>query len=151
MNLLKHEFELEYYEMTEEQEAEAVQALTPQEWAEYQALRKLHLRQAETEKEIMGLSQIVKERLKAKAPGLPIDLIQRSIKIEAPERQELHKLMEAQCTKQDEIPRTGKPGTHHGYYLFMEDDLGCLIEQEDEEGKVRYVKDMDTNQILPRD
>ena len=59
--------------------------------------------------------------------------------------------MGAQCTKQDEIPRTGKPGTHHGYYLFVEDDLGCLIEQEDEEGNVRYVKDMDTDQILPTD
>ena len=97
---------------------------------------KLHQRQAETEKEITGLSQIVKERVKAKAPGLPIDLIQRSIKTETPERQELHKLMEAQCTKQDEIPRTEKPRTHHGYYLFVEDDSGCLIEQEDEEENV---------------
>ena len=89
--------------------------------------------------------------MKAKAPGLPIDLIQRSIKIEAPERQELHKLTGTQCTKQDEIPRMGKLGTCHRYYLFMEDDSGCLIEQEDEEGNVRYVKDMDTNQILPTD
>ena len=97
---------------------------------------KLHQRQAKTEKETTGLSQIVKERAKTKAPGLPIDLIQRSIKIEAPERQESHKLMEAQYTKQDEIPRMGKPGKHHGYYLFVEDDLGCLIEQKDKEGNV---------------
>ena len=112
---------------------------------------KLHQKQAKREKEIMGLSQMVKERVKAKALGLPIDLMQRGIKIEAPERQELHKLTGAQHTKQDEIPRMGKLGTCHGYYLFMEDDSGCLIEQEDEEGNVRYVKDMDTNQILPMD
>ena len=91
---------------------------------------KLHKRQDETEKEIMGLSQIVKKRVKAKAPCLPIDLIQRSIKTEAPERQELHKLMEAQHTKQDEIPRMENSRTCHGYYLFVKDDLGCLIEQE---------------------
>ena len=76
---------------------------------------KLHQRQAETEKEITGLSQIVKERVKAKAPGLPIDLIQRSVKAEAQERQESYKLTEAQHTKQDEIPRMGKPGTCHRY------------------------------------
>ena len=92
----------------------------------------------------MGPSQIVKERAKAKAPGLPIDLIQRSVKTEAPERQELHRLTEAQCTKvmtkPDEIPRTEKPRTHHGYYLFVEDDSGCLIEQRDKEGNVQFVK-----------
>ena len=99
----------------------------------------------------MELSQIVKERAKAKAPGLHIDLILRSVKIKAPERQELHKLMEAQRTKHDEIPRMGKPGTCHRYHLFVEDNSGCLIEQEDEEGNVQYVKDTDTDQILPMD
>ena len=63
-------------------------------------------------------------------------MIQRSVKTEAPERQELHRLMEAQCTrvmtKQDEIPRTEKPRTHHEYYLFVEDDSGYLIEQREE-------------------
>ena len=34
---------------------------------------------------------------------------------------------------------------------IVEDDLGCLIEQEDKEGSVRYVKDTDTDQILPMD
>ena len=88
----------------------------------------------------MGLSQIVKERAKAKAPGLPIDLIKRSVKTEAPEKQELHRLMEAQCTrvttKQDEIPRTERPGTCHRHYLFVEDDSGYLIEQRDKEGNI---------------
>ena len=59
-----------------------------------------------------GLSQIGKERAKAKAPGLPIDLIQRSVKTEVPEKQELHRLMEVQhikvMTKQDEIPYQGQ-------------------------------------------
>ena len=100
----------------------------------------LHQRKADMEKEIMGLSQIVKERAKAKAPSLPINLIQRSVKTEAPERQELYKLMEAQhvrvMTKQDEILRTEKPGTCHGYYLFVEDDTGYLVEQRDKEGDV---------------
>ena len=68
--------------MTEEQEAEAVKALNLWEQAEYRELTKLHQREAEKEKEITGLSQIVKERAKERAPGLPIDLIQRSIKIE---------------------------------------------------------------------
>ena len=59
----------EYHEMTLEQEAEAVLALTPLEQVEHWELTMLHQRQAETEKEIMGLSQIVKERAKAKAPS----------------------------------------------------------------------------------
>ena len=89
---------------------------------------------------MMGLSQTVKERAKAKAPDLPIDLIQKSVKTEIPEKQELHRLMEAQCikamTKQDEKPRTERPGTCHRYFLFMEDDSSCLIEQGGEEGHV---------------
>ena len=102
-----------------------------------------------------GLSQIVKERAKAKVPGLPIDLIQRSVKTEVSAKQELHRLMEAQCTKemtkQDEILRTERPRTCQGYYLFMEDDSSCLIEQRDEEGNVQFVKNTETDQVLPKD
>ena len=75
-----YQLEQEYHKMTSEQEADAVQALTPLEQAEYQELTKLYQRQAEMEKGMTGLSQIVKERAKAKAPGLPVDLIQRNIK-----------------------------------------------------------------------
>ena len=82
-------------------------------------------------------------------------MIQRSIKTEAPGRQELHRLMEAQCTrvttKQDEIPRRERPRTCHGYHLFVEDDSGYLIEQRDEEGNIRFVKDTDTDQVLLTD
>ena len=49
--------------------------------------------------------------------------------------------------KQDEIPRTEKSGTNKGYYLFIEDDAGCLIEQQDG----RTVQDTDTDQQLPTD
>ena len=54
-------------------------------------------------------------------------------------------------TKQEEIPRTEKPGTHHGYCLFVEDDAGCLIEQRDKEGNVQLIKDTDTDCILSTD
>ena len=65
--------------------------------------------------------------------GLPIDLIKRSVQVEPAERQELHRMMEEHRTrtqiKQDEIPQTDKPGTSRGYYLFVEDNAGCMIEQ----------------------
>ena len=44
----------------------------------------------------MGLSHIVKERIKARTPGIPVDLIQRSVEPEVPEKQELQKLSEMQ-------------------------------------------------------
>ena len=51
------------------------------------------------------------------------------------ERQELHKMTEEwrvrALIKQDDIPRADKPGTSKGYYLFVEDDAGCMIEQGD--------------------
>ena len=47
--------------------------------------------------------------------------------------------------KQDEIPCTEKSGTNKGYYLFIEDDTGCLIEQPDG----RTVQDTDTDRRLP--
>ena len=49
--------------------------------------------------------------------------------------------------KQDDIPRADKPGTNKGYYLFVEDDAGCMVEQGDR----RVVRDMDTDQRLPID
>ena len=80
-----------------------------------------------------GVSKMIEERTKARAPGLLIDLIKRSVQVEPAERQELHRMTEKQRTwtqiKQDEIPRTDKPRTGRGYYLFIEDDAGCMIEQ----------------------
>ena len=49
--------------------------------------------------------------------------------------------------KQDEIPRTDRPRTGRGYYLFMEDDAGYMVEQRS--GQV--IQDTDTEQHLPTD
>ena len=45
---------------------------------------------------MMGLLHIIKERMKARIPGIPVDLVQRSVKMEVPTKQELHRLTEAQ-------------------------------------------------------
>ena len=79
--------------------------------------------------------------MKARTPGIPVDLVQRSVETEVPAKQELHRLTEAQQTrlmvKQDEIPRIEKPGTNRGYYLFVEDDSRCMVEQQDKEGNIQ--------------
>ena len=69
------ELEPEYKNMTVDQEAAEVQALPPVTQAEYRELSKLHQRQADIEKKMTEVSQIIKERMKAHAPGLPLDLI----------------------------------------------------------------------------
>ena len=48
---------------------------------------------------------------------------------------------------QDDIPRTDRPGTSKGYYLFVEDDAGCMVEQ----GDGQMFRDTDTDQCLPTD
>ena len=81
------------------------------------------------------VSQIIKERMKACAPRLPLDLIKRHVREEPTEGQELHQMTQKQKNllqiKQDEIPHTEKSRTNKGYYLFIEDDTGCLIKQPD--------------------
>ena len=108
-----YEMEPEYENMTAEQEAVEVQALSPVEQAGYQELTKLHQRQADIERKMTGVSKIIEERTKAQAPGLPIDLIRRHVQEEPAGRQELHRMMERQKTqfrvKQDEIPRMERP------------------------------------------
>ena len=52
-----YELEPEYEDMTPEQEAAEVQALTPIEPAEYRELTKLHQHQAELEKKMTGMSR----------------------------------------------------------------------------------------------
>ena len=84
-------------------------------------------------------------------PGLPVDLVKRNVQIEPTEKQELHQIMEERrvqaLIKQDEIPRTDRPGTSKGYYLFVEDDAGCMVEQQGEQ----VIRDTDTKQCLPMD
>ena len=60
-----YEIEPEYEDMTPEQEAAEVQALTPTEQAEYRELTKLHQHQAELEKKMTGMSKVITERTKA--------------------------------------------------------------------------------------
>ena len=67
-------------------------------------------------------------------------MVQRGVKTEILAKQELHRLTETQQTrlivKQDEILRMERPGTNHGYYLFIEDDSGWMAEQQDKEGNI---------------
>ena len=96
-----------------------------------------------------GISKIIKEKTKVWTPGLLVDLIRRSVQVEPAGRQEVHRMTEKHKTrtqiKQDEIPQTNKPGTSQGYYLFMEDDAGCMIEQQSGQA----IRDTDTEQHLP--
>ena len=129
-----YEMEPEYEDMTPEQEATEVQALTPTEQAKYRELTKLHQCQVELEKKMTRMSKVIVERTKAQTPGLPADLVKRNIQIEPSEKQELHQITEEQkvqaLIKQDDIPRADRPGTSKGYYLFVEDDAGCMVEQQ---------------------
>ena len=60
-----YEIEPEYKDMTPEQEAAEVQALTPIEQAEYRELTKLHQCQAELERKMTGMLKVITERTKA--------------------------------------------------------------------------------------
>ena len=86
--------EPEYKEMTPEQEATEVQALTPTEQAKYRELTKLHQRQVELEEKMTGMSKVIEERTKAQTPGLPADLVKRNVQVEPSEKQELHQITE---------------------------------------------------------
>ena len=147
-----YQLEDEYQDMMAQQEVAEVQMPMPQEQAEYWELTKLHQQQAEMEKKMTGLSHIVKERMKARTQGIPVDLVQRSVEPEVPEKQELQMLSEIQRTKllvkQGKILRMDRPGTNRGYYLFVKDDTRCMVEQQDEEGNMALVRDTDTNQVL---
>ena len=117
-----YELEPEYENMTVDQEAAEVQALLPVAQAEYRELSKLHQHQANIKKKMTEVSQIIKERTKARTPRLPLDLIKRHVREEPVEGQELHQMTKEQKTRlqinQDEIPHTEKSGTNKGYYLF---------------------------------
>ena len=60
-----YEMEPEYEDMTPEQEATEVQALTPTEQAEYRELTKLHQCQVELERKMTRMSKVITERTKA--------------------------------------------------------------------------------------
>ena len=97
------------------------------------------------------MSQVITERTKAHTPGLPADLVKRNVQVEPMEKQELHKITEEQrvwaLIKQDDMPRADRPGTSKDYYLFVEDDAGCMVEQQGGQ----MVRDTDMEQRLPTD
>ena len=146
-----YEIEPEYEKMTLEQEATEVQALTPADQVKYRELTGLYQHQAELEGRMTRMSQVIEERTKAQTPGLPVDLVKRNVQVEPMEKQKLHQIMEEQriwaLIKQDDIPRVDRPGTSKGYYLFIEDDTGCMVEQQGGQ----LVRDTDTDQHLPMD
>ena len=146
-----YEMEPEYEDMTLEQEATEVQALTPTEQAKYRELTKLHQRQAEIEEKMTGMSKVIEERTKAQTPGLPVDLVRSNVQVDPIEKQELHQITEERrvqaLIKQDDIPRVDRPRTSKGYYLFVEDDARCVVEQQGGQ----MVRDTDTDQHLPMD
>ena len=146
-----YEMEPEYEDMAPEQEVTEVQALTPTEQTKYRELTKLHQHQAELGKKMTGMSKVIVERTKVQTPGLLADLVKRNIQTEPSEKQELHQITEERrvraLIKQDDIPRVDRPGTSKGYYLFVEDDAGCMVEQQGG----RMVRDTDTDQCLPTD
>ena len=89
-----YEIEPKYEDMTPEQEATEVQALTPAEEVKYRELTKLHQCQAELEKNMTGMSKVIVERTKVRTPGLPADLVKRNVQIEPSEKQEFHQITE---------------------------------------------------------
>ena len=143
--------EPEYEDLTPEQEEAKVKTMTPREQAEYRELKQFHQHQAESNKEMTGMSKIIQEWTNAWPPGIPTDLIRWHVQVEPPECQELQKITREQRThallKQDDIPRSDQPGMTKGYYLYVEDDQGYMVEQRDG----TLVPDTETERLLPTD
>ena len=75
----------------------------------------------------------IKEKARWCAPGLPMDLIQRMVK-EEPDvtKQDIRQITEVQgqaiLQKCEKAPRTTRPGTEKGYYVYIEDECGVYLE-----------------------
>ena len=53
--------------------------------------------------------------------------------------------------QQERIPRSTRPGTEKGYYMYMEDEGGVYIEMMDEQGILTLVLDTETDRQLTMD
>ena len=42
------------------------------------------------------MSKVIEERTKAWTPGLPVDLVKRSVQVKPAEKQELHRIMKSE-------------------------------------------------------
>ena len=151
------EMAMEYQEMTTEQENELVSQLTPREKAEYREMREYYQLQAEETEQGMGLrSAEIKEKARQRAPGLPIDLIQQVMK-EEPDiaKRDIEQVTEVQWQailwKREKTPRTTRPGTEKGYYIYIEDESSVYLETIDEQGVPTLVLDTKTDRHLPTD
>ena len=89
-----YEMESEHENMTLEQEAIEVQALTPAEQAKYRELTRIYQRQVEIEKKMTRMSKVIEERTKVWTPGVLVDLVKRDVQVEPTEKQELHQITE---------------------------------------------------------
>ena len=53
--------------------------------------------------------------------------------------------------KCEKTPRTTRPGTEKGYYVYIEDESGIYLETIDEKGVLTLVLDTETDRQLPTD
>ena len=53
--------------------------------------------------------------------------------------------------KREKTPRTTRPGTEKGYYIYIEDEGGVYLETIDERGVPVLVLDTETDRQLPTD
>ena len=147
----------EYQEMTSEQEEELVSQLTSRERAEYWEIKEYYQLQAsETEQRMELRSAVIKEKARQCAPGLPTNLIQRMVKEESDvTKQDIGQITEVQrqaiLRKHERAPRTTRPGTEKGYYVYVEDEGGVFLETINEKGVPMLVLDTETNKQLPTD
>ena len=114
------------------------------------------LQASETEQGMELRSAEIKEKARWCTPGLPMDLIQQMVK-EEPDvtKQDIGQITEVQrqaiLWKCKKAPRTTRPGTEKGYYVYIEDEGGMYLETIDEKGVPMLVLDTETDRQLPTD
>ena len=100
-------------------------------------------------------STMIHSRARRHTPGLPPDLIQWIVK-EEPDasKQDIGQISEVQpqaiLRKREGAPRTMRPGTNEGYYIYIEDE-GVYVETVDEKGVPTLVLDTETDKRLTMD
>ena len=151
------EIKEEYTEITPEQEEELASQLTPHKRAEYREMKEFYRIQANGSGQGMELwSAVIKSRAKWHASGLPPDLIQWIVKVEPDaSKQDIGQISEVQqqtiLQKCEGAPRTMRPGTNKGYYVYIENEGGVYVETVDEKGVPTLVLDTETDKQLTTD
>ena len=150
------EMTTESHEMTPEWEEELVSQLTLREKAEYQEMKEYYQLQArETEQGMELRSAEIKEKARWHAPGLLMDLIQAMKEEPDVTKWDIRRITEVQqqviLRKCKKTPRTTRPGTEKGSYVYIEDEGGIYLETIDEKGVPTLVLDTKTDRQLPTD